>query len=107
VSDWREMVSDEAMPGAFQQSAELPWVAAVNPTKGTTMAGDELRQPDLERAEMERDHPAWEFGYTINNRPRARRPNASPPVWLWGEDWTDLRDQVRAAIADRPSLGTL
>jgi hypothetical protein len=27
VSDWREMVSDEAMPGAFQQSAELPWVA--------------------------------------------------------------------------------
>jgi broad specificity phosphatase PhoE len=68
------------------------------------MGMDELRQSDLERDEMERDYPWWEFGHTINNRPFARRPGASPPVWLWAEDWADLRDQVRAAIADRPGL---
>jgi hypothetical protein len=58
---------------------------------------DELRQ-------LACDYPAWEFGYTINNHPRARRPRASPPVWLWGEDCADLRDQIVAAIARRPGL---
>lgn len=54
---------------------------------------DELRQADLETDPELSD---WEFGYTINGHPRARRPRTSPPVWLWGEDWTDLRDQIRA-----------
>lgn len=57
-----------------------------------------------ELRDLEAAHPLWEFGYTINNRPRARRPLASPPVWLWGKDWTDVHDQMHAEIARRPTL---
>jgi hypothetical protein len=57
---------------------------------------DELRQADLEREFAE-----WQFSVGVDRLPHARRPKTSPPVWLTGEDWTDLRDQVRAWIARR------
>ena len=58
---------------------------------------DELRQSDLER-----DFPDWEFTNTTpDRRYHARRPGTSPPVWLTGEDWTDLWDQVRAWVPHR------
>jgi hypothetical protein len=52
---------------------------------------DELRQVDLQD-----EFPRWEFGLTINGRPRGRRAKTSPPVWLWADSWIELRDEVRA-----------
>ena len=60
------------------------------------MGSDELRQSDLER-----DFPEWKFWVGVNGRPFARRPNTSPPNTMWGEDWTALRDEVRAWIGRR------
>jgi hypothetical protein len=57
---------------------------------------DELRQMDLER-----EFPGWRFSVGVDRLPHARRLRTSPSPWLTGEDWTDLRDQVRAWIARR------
>jgi hypothetical protein len=61
---------------------------------------DELRQADLERDPA---FAGWEFSVGVDRLPHARRPRTSPPVWLTGEDWTDLRDNVRAWIERRRS----
>jgi hypothetical protein len=62
--------------------------------RGTTM--DELRQSDLKH-----EFPDWHFWVGVNRLPYARRLRRSPPVTLSGEDWTDLRDEVRAWLAAR------
>lgn len=51
---------------------------------------DELRQSDLEA-----EFPRWHFFVGVNRLPYAQRVRRSPPVTLRGEDWTDLRDEVR------------
>jgi len=61
-----------------------------------TMTSDELRQSDLER-----EFPLWRFWVGVNGLPYARRPETSPPNTMWGEDWTALRDEVRAWLARR------
>ena len=95
------------------------------------MSTDELRQADLEReftelacghnlALAQRDRSGemawcyvcekdvkvegWRFWRGVNGLPYARRPKTSPPNTMWGEDWTDLRDEVRAWIARRHQL---
>ena len=61
-----------------------------------TMTMDELRQSDLER-----EFPEWRFWRGVNGLPYGRRRNSSPPNTMWGEDWTALRDEVRAWLARR------
>jgi hypothetical protein len=61
-----------------------------------TMTSDELRQVDLEA-----EFPEWTFWRGVNGLPYARRPRTSPPNTMWGEDWTDLRDNVRAWLTAR------
>jgi hypothetical protein len=52
---------------------------------------DELRQSDLKR-----EFPEWEFWTGVNGLPHTRRPKTSPPNTMQAEDWTALRDKVRA-----------
>jgi hypothetical protein len=49
--------------------------------------------------EIVREFPGWQVWLGINRRWYARRPLASPPLVVDGEDLADLRDQVCRAQA--------
>jgi hypothetical protein len=89
---------------------------------------DELRQSDLEReytelacghdlalaqrakdgdtawcyvCEKDVEVEGWRFWRGVNGLPYGRKPKTSPPNTMWGEDWTDLRDNVRGWLEAR------
>jgi hypothetical protein len=59
-------------------------------------------EPTLESVAAE--YPNWHLWRGVSGLLYARRLLSSPPIVVRGEDATDLRDEIRAAIHRRPLL---
>jgi hypothetical protein len=59
---------------------------------------DTARASEPSQASLEREFPGWHIWTGINGLKYARRLKSSPPAVVRGEDWTDLRDQVRGHL---------
>jgi len=66
------------------------------PLTGLDSASD---QPAI--GALTRLFPRWQFFRGVNHLVYARRLNTSPEWLVRGEDWTDLRDELRRALANR------
>jgi hypothetical protein len=54
--------------------------------------------PEPTLADLEEEFPEWEFFRGVNYWEYARKRLTSPPVTLHGEDFRDLRDQIRGYL---------
>jgi hypothetical protein len=50
---------------------------------------------------LTRQFPQWQFFRGVNHLVYARRMSTRPEWLVRGEDWTDLRDELRRALARR------
>lgn len=62
------------------------------------MSPDELTQDRVAR-----EFPGWHFWKGVSGMVYARWLKSSPPIVVRGEDWTDLRDEIRREISRRAS----
>lgn len=53
------------------------------------------RADDIDPGKLQREYPRWNLWVGIAGLRYARRNLTSPPAIVRGEDWTDLRDQIR------------
>ncbi len=53
------------------------------------------------RDDLAAEFPGWEIWRGVSQLCYGRKPLTSPPVLLRGEDWADLRDQIRGWLGRR------